>query len=156
MAHESIDLFRALITTTKAVVRVIWNIHELEGLTGPQFGLLMFLRRHGHGTPSEIADAMLVSAGNITGMIERLRKQGLVERRRLSTDRRCLRIALTTEGNTRLDYLYPIWEKSVKTCFKLLPSADQKQLITLLDQVNALLPGGPHISFPKDAKESRS
>ncbi|MBF0499652.1 MAG: winged helix-turn-helix transcriptional regulator [Candidatus Riflebacteria bacterium] len=156
MPHESINLFHALLGATKSAVKTIWASEELAGLTGPQFGLLKSLHHRGAMTPGELAEILVVSAGNITGLIERLRKQGLVERRRLASDRRCLRIDLTPAGRAKLDAITPVWEKAVKSCFKPLSPIERKQLTDLLNRLHGLLPGGPHCCHTKDSKESGS
>lgn len=134
------DLFHFLISATKGVVKAVWGSEGLEGLTGPQFGILVHLYKIGHLSPSELSDRVSVTAGNMTGMITRLKKLGYVERRRLTADRRQLRIALSAKGLSKVEETLPIWRKRVRECFQPIPEAQKKQLITLLGQLCQTLP----------------
>lgn len=67
-----------------------------EGLTLPQFDVLAQLHRDPEGvTSSELTRELLVTAGNVTGIVGRLSRRGLVERRPVPGDRRAARIRLT-------------------------------------------------------------
>ena len=73
-----------------------------EGLTLPQFDVLAQLDRRPEGmTPKELTRELLVTAGNVTGIVERLAQQGLVRREPVPEDRRTVRIRLTPEGRRR-------------------------------------------------------
>lgn len=68
-------------------------------LTIPQFDVLAVLRRHpGGATPRTIADEMLVTKGNVTGLITRLESQGLIARRPHETDGRSFVCEFTADG----------------------------------------------------------
>ena len=66
------------------------------GLTSSQYNVLRILRGEGRPLPSlEIASRMVQVVPAITGLIDRLEKQGLVERRRCKADRRIVYVELT-------------------------------------------------------------
>lgn len=72
--------------------------HELE-FTLPRFDLLAQLDKAQHGLIlGELSRRMMVSAGNLTALVERLVESGHVTRTPLSTDRRAYVIALTPLG----------------------------------------------------------
>ncbi len=136
MSKESVELFHSLIQTTKTVVRSVFagsGLGHHTGLTGPQFGLLATLHRKGPLSPSDMCEIMMVTPANITGMISRLKKLGLVERRRLSSDRRCLKIDLSPLGREKIESLIPIWQKSADLCFSRFPARQRRALLELLD-----------------------
>lgn len=63
------------------------------GLTYPQYCLLVEVKRSGEGTPlGVIADSMRCSRGNLTGVADRLERDGWVERDRSKDDRRVVNI----------------------------------------------------------------
>lgn len=137
MSKESIELFHTLIHTTKAAVRGMISRSGLglhSGLTGPQFGLLGTLHHKGPLSPSELCEIMMVTPANITGMISRLKKLGLVERRRLSSDRRCLKIDLSPLGREKVESLIPVWRKAASDCFSRFPAEEQRALISQLSK----------------------
>ncbi len=69
------------------------------GLTPSQYNVLRILRGEGKPLPSlEIAQRMLQVVPAITGLIDRLEKQELVERRRCEQDRRIIYISITDKA----------------------------------------------------------
>ena len=69
------------------------------GLTTSQYNVLRILRGEGKPMPSlEIADRMVQVVPAITGLIDRLEKQELVERERGTEDRRVVYVRLTTKA----------------------------------------------------------
>lgn len=74
-----------------------------HGLTSSQYNVLRILRGEGKPLPSlEIADRLIQVVPAITGLIDRLEKQGLVKRRRCEEDRRVVYVELTGEGKNVL------------------------------------------------------
>jgi len=63
-----------------------------------RFDLLMQLTREDGQTPAGLSRRMLVTAGNLTGLVARAERDGLVERRPDPRDRRQTRIHLTPLG----------------------------------------------------------
>jgi MarR family transcriptional regulator, organic hydroperoxide resistance regulator len=73
------------------------------GLTEPQALLIRRLRRPmSMGTAAE---ALHCDASNLTGIVDRLERRGLVERRTLATDRRVKELILTDAGREVLRQL---------------------------------------------------
>ncbi|HEY9070325.1 MAG TPA: MarR family transcriptional regulator [Candidatus Ozemobacteraceae bacterium] len=142
MSVEPIDLFKALLYTSKTAVRTVFarcGLGQETNLTGPQFGLLMNLHHRGPMSPSELCEIMLVTPANITGMISRLKKLGLVERRRLTTDRRCLKLGLTPLGHEKLMAIIPVWEETASACITGFSERDRQHLFTLLNKLREVI-----------------
>lgn len=73
------------------------------GLTTSQYNVLRILRGEGKPMPSlEIADRMVQVVPAITGLIDRLEKQGLVRRERSTEDRRVVYVELTNKARKLL------------------------------------------------------
>jgi DNA-binding MarR family transcriptional regulator len=68
------------------------------GLTGPQSLVLRLLIKNGSLSSADLSRQMYVTPSNITGIIDRLEKKGLVERIRKEGDRRVALINLTDSG----------------------------------------------------------
>lgn len=67
--------------------------------TLPRFDVLAALDRHRDGLRmSDLSRVLMVSNGNVTGIVERLVEDGLVERLPLAGDRRALLVRLTERG----------------------------------------------------------
>ena len=73
-------------------------------VTLPQFDVLSELERAGEPmTMSQLSKELMVSNGNVTGVIDRLGKTGFARRVRSEHDRRVQFIELTTKGRKEFD-----------------------------------------------------
>jgi len=75
------------------------RLREDFGTTLPRFDLMAQLERaHDGMTLNELSKRMMVTNGNVTGLVERLVAEGLVERRPAPRDRRAQFVRLTPLG----------------------------------------------------------
>src|SRR5688572_25252233 len=65
-----------------------------EECTMPRFDLLANLEREDGQTLAQLSRRMLVTAGNLTGLVDRAERDGVVERRADPSDRRLSRVYL--------------------------------------------------------------
>ena len=86
-----------------AVLKDFNRLFARFGLTEPQFNMLLLLaRQRKEGMVlGKIGDKMLVSKANITGLVDRLEREGLVVRENHAYDRRS-RLAKMTEAGLDL------------------------------------------------------
>jgi len=76
------------------------------GLTPSQYNVLRILRGEGKPLPClEIAERMIQVVPAITGLLDRLEKQGLVRRERSNDDRRVIHVEITDEARKILGEL---------------------------------------------------
>jgi DNA-binding MarR family transcriptional regulator len=67
--------------------------------------LLSLLEAHGPMTMSQLAELLDVALPNATGLVDRVRERGLVDRRRDESDRRVVLVRLSDEGKEVLRQL---------------------------------------------------
>ena len=72
----------------------------------------------------EIGKRMIVSAGNITRLIDRLANDALVERFSKPGDRRVKIIRITKKASDLLDKVWPIYKKEVERIVSIMPNLD--------------------------------
>jgi DNA-binding MarR family transcriptional regulator len=102
-------------------------------LTLPQFDVLAQLHRHPEGlSPSGLTRALLVTAGNVTGIVRRLEERGLVERLPVPHDRRAALLRLTGEGRGRMAELIPAHARALEDILARAGEGDLAQLRELL------------------------
>ncbi len=90
---------RLLTCTTLIENEVRKRLREEFDITLPRFDLLAQLDRAPNGmTLGELSQRMMVSNGNITGLVDRLAAQGLIRRKPSPTDRRVQIVSLTAAG----------------------------------------------------------
>ncbi len=89
-----------LLTCTNMLDRQVKiRLKKTADITLPRFDILAQLERHGAPmSMSALSERLMVSNGNVTGLVERLIREGLVERTRAPHDRRIRLIGLTAEG----------------------------------------------------------
>lgn len=104
-----------------------------DGITLPQFDVLAQLSRAGAGlTATELSRRLLVTAGNLTGIIRRLEADRLVRRETLVQDRRAARIALTPAGKRLVARLIPRHRRDLDRILEGVPRGVLRTLRTAL------------------------
>lgn len=72
--------------------------------TLPRFDVLAALHAEPAGMKmSELSEHLVVSNGNVTGVVERLVSEGLVARENLESDRRAFLVQITDKGRSLMD-----------------------------------------------------
>lgn len=105
---------------------------EQLGLTLPQFHVLATLGYRGSLAFNEIGQKLMVTVGNLTGIVDRLEKKGLVTRKRDSIDRRIVMVSLTGLGNKLYVEATGVFEETIVELFQPLNTKDRKLLSHLL------------------------
>ncbi|WP_417735303.1 MarR family winged helix-turn-helix transcriptional regulator [Rosistilla oblonga] len=112
------------------------------GLTSSQYNVLRILRGEGNPLPSlEIAERMIQVVPAITGLIDRLEKQGLVTRKRCLEDRRVIYIEITDSALTLLKQIDEPLLSLHKRLIGHLNRTELKELSRLLEKARLSLPG---------------
>jgi len=111
--------------------------------TLPRFDVLAALERAPEGLQlGELSRALLVSNGNVTGVIARLVAEGLVHRRVDGSDGRVVRVSLTGAGRKAFLEMAGAHEAWIDGMFEGLDHADQAELLTLLTSLRRVLNKG--------------
>jgi DNA-binding MarR family transcriptional regulator len=87
---------------------------EQYDLTPPQFALLSFLWQQDGLTQVELSEKGQIDRSTVGGLIDRLERSGLLERRQHPQDRRAYRIHLTEQGKAMAETLSACAERSLK------------------------------------------
>ena len=87
------------------------------GLTRSQSGVLKILDTYGPLSSADLSRKLYMTPSNMTGIIDRLEKKGLVDRTRQPVDRRVVLITLTESG---------------KDLSRLLPDSIERKLVSEL------------------------
>lgn len=101
-------------------------------LTIAQFDVLARLTLH-DGIPQQaLADQLLVTKGNVCGLIDRMSAQGLVERHAHPTDKRSHLLYLTPAGKQLATMIIPIHDAMITRRMGSLSSDESQHLAKLL------------------------
>jgi DNA-binding MarR family transcriptional regulator len=108
-----------------------------HGLSLSQFDVLATLL-HGEGiTQQELAERLLVTKGNVVGLIDRVGAAGWVERRPDPEDRRANRLYLTDAGRKLLSEVFPCHTADILAAFGRFTEAELRQMHQLLERLDA-------------------
>ena len=102
-----------------------------SGLTPPQLFALRALDPDRPMPMRELASQLLCDSSNVTGLVDRLEAQGLVERRAAEHDRRLRMLVVTARGVTVRERLRAVMEE-VPEPIAALGVADQRTLRDVL------------------------
>ena len=79
------------------------------GLTPPQFEILTILAEQGALPLNKLSEGLCCASSNVTGIVDRLERDGLVERGGTVEDRRVTLLSLTEKGRK-------VWESVPSDC----------------------------------------
>lgn len=130
------------------------NIHFARyGLSMGKFTLLMQLfRAYPDGlTPSECAERTSVTRATITGLLDGLERDGLINRQPHPCDRRMLQILLTAKGHELLTNMLPDHFCRTTGLTAHLSTAEKMMLVELLAKLRA---GSSAMADPNFSKNS--
>lgn len=103
-----------------------------HGLTQTEFGILEALFHKGPLLLSELKGKILVTAGGITYLVDRLEDRGLVERRPCERDRRAYYAALTPDGEQLIAGIFPEHARAIEDAFAGLAPEELLETARLL------------------------
>ena len=131
---------RMLACTNLIEGRVRAKLREKFATTLPRFDLLAQLDAAAAESPkgltmSELSRRLMVTNGNLTGLVDRLVREGLVARNVSPPDRRAQIVSLTPAGKKALDSMVPYHAEWVRDMFGGLDDAERRQLHALLGRL---------------------
>jgi DNA-binding MarR family transcriptional regulator len=150
-AGENHPSYRALMELLRTA-DTVWNasriFFERWDLSPSQFNVLNLLRLTPGGlSQTDLSRQLITHRSNVTGLVDRLEKRGLVVRRDVAADRRAYRVVLTAAGARLLREILPryyqgaaqVWDRlSARHAAELI--ADLQQAAQNAEQIAATMP----------------
>lgn len=98
--HQALKLWLRLLACTTRIEDQIRNrLRQQFDTTLPRFDLLAQLERHPEGlSMRELSQRLMVTGGNVTGVVDQLEAESLVQRQPHASDRRSFTVTLTPTG----------------------------------------------------------
>jgi len=113
-------------------------------LTPSQYNVLRILRGAPEGHPRcEIARRMIDRAPDVTRLVDRLERRGLVERDRSEADRRLSLTRITPEGLALLERMRPRLDEEHRHLAERIPLRDQRELSRICERIYGEAGGEP-------------
>jgi len=100
---------------------------------------MLFVDKHGEIIMSKIAEYINVSMSTANGIVERLVKNGYLNRDRSDSDRRIVVIRLTDKGKTLVDELKNTIFEYIKLIYEALDDEERKLIFKIFNKVASIL-----------------
>jgi DNA-binding MarR family transcriptional regulator len=127
------------------------------GLTGPQLSVMKLLETMGDLSLSNLSERIRAQNSTVTGIIDRMEREGLVVRERSTSDRRVVYIKLTPKGAALAKTIEVEPMEIFRTVLQALSKEDTRDLLRILGKlqkrVRALVPDDDE--RPKKVSEDR-
>jgi DNA-binding MarR family transcriptional regulator len=108
---------------------------EHLALTPPQIHALLWLGEDGPLTMGELARRVAVTEKTVTGIVDRLERDGHLARERDPSDRRVVRTRLTAQGEDAYRRIDGEIHASVQRLLALLDPSDRRALLRIVDRI---------------------
>lgn len=150
MTHKraSFSESRAFVALLMAADRLSQQAEQLmkkHGLTGTQYNVLRILRgAEPAGLPCKgISDRMISHDPDMTRLLDRMEKRGLITRERQTSDRRVVKTRITSQGLDFLKKLDAPVQEMHRIQFRNIPAARLKSLAAVLEEIVPRIPEQP-------------
>ena len=157
LSKERLRVWLKMLKATRAVETELRERMRLTfGTTLPRFDVMAALHRAEEETGSglrmsELSEALRVSNGNVTGIVDRLVEDGHVRREAVRGDRRSSRVRLTPEGRAAFEEMAEIHEVWVDQLLSPIGAAGLETILTRLARLTD--ERGEGAAIAKDAAE---
>jgi DNA-binding MarR family transcriptional regulator len=134
-SKQRLRLWIRLLRTARAIEAELRARLRVEfATTLPQFDVMAALARKNTGmTMTELSRFLMVSNGNVTGIIDRLVADKLVRRQAPAEDRRAIVVRLTPKGASQFAQIARVHEGWVDKLLSDFDSAESEAVIQHLD-----------------------
>jgi DNA-binding MarR family transcriptional regulator len=135
--HHALRLWLRLMTCTQLIEREVRaRLRERFNTTLPRFDLMSQLWRWPEGLKmNELSRHLMVTGGNVTGIVDPLQAEGLVERVAEPEDRRAWRVRLTRDGRKAFAEMARAHEEWIVELLEGLTRREQAEIYRLLGQM---------------------
>ncbi len=135
--HE--EVLVALRRIIRAIDLQSKRLMQTSGLTGPQLLVMQAIMRGGSVSAGALAQAVSLSQGTVTSILDRLERRGLVQRKRSPEDKRKVLVTLSAQGSeVLLGAPTPLQESFIRA-FRDLREWEQTQILSSLQRVAEMM-----------------
>lgn len=130
--RELLELFYNILRRMKKE----WNKELKHGINPSHYLILKTLKNSGSQKASELAEAIQMTPGAITGASDKLVSEGYAERKGAMRDRRVVYLEITDKGEQILESMIENQKKVTEKFFEGLSDEDIDHLIRIYHQIS--------------------
>lgn len=144
LSRQRLRLWLRLLRATRAIeAELRERLRVRFSLTLPQFDVLAALARRDNGiTMTELSRMLIVSNGNVTGIVDRLVTDRLVARQPAPNDRRSFLVRLTPKGQARFAAIARAHEQWIDMMLSEFDGEEAEAIIQHLDGLTSRVRNG--------------
>jgi len=116
------------------------GFHKLK-ITLPQLAIMTILEREKEANMTDLANAMEVTTSAMTGVVDRLVRDGYVSRSHDTKDRRIIHIKLTTKGAKVAHTAIEDRKKATIKMFSMISQEEREKYLSILEHIKEHLNG---------------
>ncbi len=129
------DLVYAISDIQRLVTRMMIKETLRENLTLQQSAVLRILLNGGPMQMNRLSRELLTTAANVTSLIDRMEKKGLVERAVDRGDRRKIAVQLTPDGKKIFETAAKRYRDHVEDTLDVFTATERRELLRLLEKL---------------------
>ncbi|MBP2071645.1 MarR family winged helix-turn-helix transcriptional regulator [Thermoanaerobacterium butyriciformans] len=137
--NERIDVLKTL----KFIMNMIHKSMEDEfrelNITGPQGMIIGILMRHRKMKISELSKKMGLTSSTVSGIVDRLEKQGMVKRERSSDDRRVVYVNIDEEFRKKSKEVFKKVEDKFRDMMNKATEEEHDEIVKGLNTLKRLI-----------------
>lgn len=138
MLEEDLQRFDELFTAIGrrwSVRDPMFTLLEELSLTPAQLHTIIWLGKDGELSMGTLAERLAISEKTVTGLVDRLERDGLVMRERNENDRRRVLAGLTAEGKSMAEHLRHRFMERVTTMLTLFDEEERAALFGIMEKL---------------------
>lgn len=132
-----------IVASIRRIIRAIdlqsRRLQDRNKLTGPQLATLREAHKIGEPSIGALARAVHLSQPTVSGILNRLERQGLVVRKRSEGDRRSVDIEVTAEGLRVLDEAPSLLQDRFRAELALLEDWERHWMLSALERIASMM-----------------
>lgn len=144
------ELLDEVLTATRALIAMLTRTLGplAQDLSAAQYRTLVVLASHGPQRLVDVAQRLQAAPSTAGRMCDRLVRKGLVQRRRVSADRRIVRVSLSPAGREALDAATERRRQAIAGMLSRLTPAGQRAAAETLRALTAAVGEVPDSQWP--------
>lgn len=138
--HKGHETLLNIVVTSTLLVKEAQQILRPAGLTDAQFNILLMLKgqtENGRLNQTELGNMLLVNRSNVTGLIDRMEKNGLVKRFPDDGDRRVNLVKITVKGEDVLKNAQKLYYERIEELTSVLSKTEDCNLSKILEKIRS-------------------
>lgn len=131
----SLKAFVVIMKASKTLEELVKKDIADHGMKTSDFAILEALYHKGRQTIKQISEAVLINTGSITYVIDKLEKNGYLQRIHCTEDRRVVYIEITPKGNDAMNEIFPKHQKMIEELFTDITDENKRILIDTVKMI---------------------